>query len=81
MQLGALASSHESTHSWRTRQSFLIFLVCQFCFLRQVDEEDGSYRLWTEAELERDGCAFADEKEIKWEGESNGQMHHASFNL
>ena len=35
-------------------------------------DENGSHRLRTEAELEQEGYAFADEKEIKWEGESNG---------
>ena len=55
-------------------------LCCQISLLRQV-WENGSYRLRTEDELEQGGYAFADEKEIKWEAESNGQMHHKSFNL
>ena len=55
-------------------------LCCQFSLLRQMPE-NGSYRLYTEDELEQRGRAFADEKEIKWEAESKGQMHLTSFIL
>ena len=55
-------------------------LCCQISLLRQV-RENGSSRLCTEDELEQGGYAFADEKEIKWEAESKGQMHLTSFIL